>query len=436
MKKTTKVVIFNSMIILFVFASSSSSSKSDPDVFSGTTINTKPQQLMELESVKEIAKDNKKIERIDGSTISKNSITQKINQLLSDANVTGLSISIFNKNKVAYQKAFGYKNANTKDTLSVNSIFYGASLSKAVFSLLVMQLSEEGKIDLDTPLQNYLEKPLPEYNFNRSWRGYKDLKGNKQYEKITARMCLSHTTGLPNWRFLTKSGFNIHGNLYFQFDPGARYSYSGEGISLLQFAVEEITGKGLEEIAQERIFQPLNMDRTSYVYALQKKFKNQYVYGHNKDQDVILFDEADEPGAAGSLGTTLANYSKFLEGILKQQLLSKVLLDEMFTQQVSINSKQQFGPNALIQTNENQGINLGYGLGWGLLESPYGLGAFKEGHAEGFQHYSILFPKTGIGVVIMSNSDNAESIFKELLEYTIADIYTPWEWENYIPHYK
>lgn len=381
-------------------------------------------------------KDNQKIVRIDGSTISKDSITQKIKQLIGDANITGLSISIFNENEVVYQRAFGYKNADTKDSLSVNSIFYGASLSKAVFALLVMQLFEEGRIDLDTPLQNYLDKPLPEYSFNSSWRGYKDLKGDNRYEKITARMCLSHTTGFPNWRFLTKSGFDINGNLYFQFEPGTRYSYSGEGFSLLQFVVEKITGKGLEEIAQERIFQPFNMNRSSYLYVLQERFENQYAYGHDKDQNTIPFDEADEAGAAGSLGTTLANYSIFMEAVLKQKLLNKVLLDEMFTQQVNIKSKQQFGPNALVETNENQEINLGYGLGWGLLESPHGFGGFKEGHAEGFQHYSILFPETGIGIIIMSNSDNAERIFKEVLEYTIADRYTPWVWENYIPFSK
>ena len=123
-----------------------------------------------------------------------------------------------------------------------------------------------------------------------------------------------------------------------------------------------------------------------------------------------------------------------MESVLKKKLISKVLFDEMFTQQISINSKQQFGPNALVETNENMDINLGYGLGWGLLESPYGHGAFKEGYAEGFQHYSIIFPEKQIGIIILSNSDNAESMFKELLEISIGDIYTPWKWENYIPY--
>ncbi|WP_445382974.1 serine hydrolase domain-containing protein [Robiginitalea sp. IMCC43444] len=375
-----------------------------------------------------------KIERIDGSEIEKEQLTEKIKSLMESADVNGLAVSILNNNESVYQKTYGYSNWSTKDTLNNNSIFYGASLSKAVFAVLVMQLVEEGKINLDTPLQNYLDKPLSEYEFNRDWRGYDDLKDDKRYECITARMCLSHTTGLPNWRFLTKSGFDINGKLHFRHEPGTRYSYSGEGISLLQFVVEKITGKGLEAIAQEKIFQPLEMKRTSYIYVQQEKFKNQYVYGNDKNQKMIPFDEADEAGAAGTLCTTLADYSKFIEALLKYKLISKHSFDEMFNKQVSINSKQQFGPNALVETSENEDIGLGYGLGWGLLETPYGFGAFKEGHSEGFQHYSIVFPEKQMGMVILSNSDNGESIFMELLEIGIGDTYTPWEWENYIPY--
>jgi CubicO group peptidase (beta-lactamase class C family) len=106
----------------------------------------------------------------------------------------------------------------------------------------------------------------------------------------------------------------------------------------------------------------------------------------------------------------------------------------MFTPQVRLRSVQQFGQLSLVDSTTNDAIRLSYGLGWGLLQSPYGVGAFKEGHGDGFQHYTILFPQKKTGILIMSNSDNAESIFKELLEVTIGDKFTPWYWENYIPY--
>jgi serine-type D-Ala-D-Ala carboxypeptidase/endopeptidase len=106
----------------------------------------------------------------------------------------------------------------------------------------------------------------------------------------------------------------------------------------------------------------------------------------------------------------------------------------MFTPQMRLRSVQQFGPLRFKDSTLNDAIELSSGLGWLLLKSPYGFGAFKEGHGDGFQHYSILFPEKGIGIVIMTNSDNGESIFKELLETAIADTFTPWYWENYIPY--
>ena len=378
---------------------------------------------------------NKEIRKIDGSTILSHEIDKVVEHLMDTANVTGLGLTIFNNNKIVYQKAFGISNAATGDTLREDSIFYGASLSKAVFSIVVMQFIEEGLLSLDTPLQNYLDKPLPDYKkFATSQRGFHHLKGDKRYETITARMCLAHTTGFPNWRFLTSEGFDANGRLYFQSDPGARYSYSGEGIFVLQFVLEQITGKGLEEIAQERIFKPLGMNRTSYIYVLEEELKSQYAFGHNKNQEVIPFDQADEAGAAGSMGTTLADYSKFLAAVLNQQLLQKASYDEIFEKQVTIKSKQQFGTKAFVETNENEDIALGYGVGWGLLETPYGRGAFKEGHSEGYEHYSIIFPEIKSGILIMTNSANGESIFKELLQKAIGDNFTPWQWQNYIPY--
>ena len=380
------------------------------------------------------SENDSRIKRIDGTTIGEKELTEKIDHLVKVADVTGLAVAILNQNETTYFKTFGYKNIEKKEPLERNTVMYGASLSKAIFSIIVLQLWEEGKIDLDVPLQEYLTKPLPDYKFSKSWKGYNDIKDDKRYETITARMALSHTTGFPNWRFLTKKGFDINGKLYFQFDPGKRYSYSGEGFSLLQFVIEEITGKGLEELAQERVFRPLGMENTSYIYVLEEESEKSFALGHDIAQQTIPFDEADDAGAAGSLGTTPEDYSTFLEAVMKNKLIKKSTFRMLREKQIDIRSKQQFGPNAHIETSKNQDIELAYGLGWGLLESPYGQGIFKEGHGEGFQHYSILFADREIGILIMSNSDNAESIFKELLEISIADVYTPWKWENYIPY--
>ena len=170
-------------------------------------------------------------------------------------------------------------------------------------------------------------------------------------------------------------------------------------------------------------------------YLWREDFKKHFCYGHNSEQEKLPRDiETEDANAAGSLSTTISDYSKFFEHIFKLYSEDSEITNLLFKPNIRIKSKAQFGPLAKQTTNENDDIGLSYGLGWGILKSPFGIGAFKEGHSEGFQHYSIMFPDTGIGVILMSNSDNAESIFKEILELTIADIYTPWKWENYIPY--
>lgn len=241
-------------------------------------------------------------------------------------------------------------------------------------------------------------------------------------------MCLSHTTGFPNWRW-----FEADEKLKIKFDPGSRYSYSGEGISLLQFIIEKITGKDYETLAQQRVFKPMGMMNTSYIW--QKRFEKNFSFGHNaKMEPYYDIEKWDKSGAAGSMSTTIDDYTKFYTALIQSKGLTKVSFNEMIKPQIRIRSKQQFGPNALVNTNDNDTIELSYGLGVGVIKTPYGNAFFKEGHDDGWGHYSICFPAKKIAVVIMTNSDNGESIFKELLATAIGDTFTPWYWENYIPY--
>ena len=377
--------------------------------------------------------EDTQIQRINGSSITGANLDAHIKTLVDTADVTGLTVTIFNQDTVAYQKAFGYSNFTEKDTLNINQVFYGASLSKAVFGYIVAQLATEGLIDLDKPMQDYLDVPIPEMYFKREWRGFQNIANDNRYKDITARMCLSHTTGFPNWRWISRTGeFQPEGKIQFYFDPGTDYSYSGEGIRLLQKVIEKVLEKGLEQMARERVFDPLEMAMTSYVW--QERFESNYCFGHTTEQKIIDKDTEDEAGAAGSMETTPVDYSKFLSKIIEMSSQNSAITQLMFAPNIRIGSKKQFGPMSLEKTNANDRIDLNYGLGWGILETPYGYGYFKEGHGEGFQHYSILFPEKNIGILLMSNSDNAESIFKEVLELGIGDIYTPWDWENYIPY--
>ena len=367
------------------------------------------------------------ITRLDGSKISFTEADAKIQSLMSDAKVAGLAITVFNNNKPIYKKTFGYSRLDSKSPINFSTNIYGASLSKAVFGVLAMKLLEEGVIDLDKPLQDYLPKPIYEYTPQTKWHdNYSDLRNDSQYKKITARMCLAHTTGFNNWRW-----FEPDQKLRVRFTPGTRYSYSGEGMVYLQVVLEKMSGKSLNQLMQERVFMPLNMRMSSYTW--EPRFEADYCVGHDVKGKAYEKDKDNEARAPSTLETTLDDYTRFTEGVMNNKLLKSRTTREMFTPQIRIRTIQQFGPLSFRDSTSNDAIELSYGLGWGLLKSPYGIGAFKEGHGDGFQHYSIVFPQKGTGIIIMSNSDNAESIFKSLLEYLIRDTYTPWYWQNYIP---
>ncbi|MBL7700155.1 MAG: beta-lactamase family protein [Chitinophagaceae bacterium] len=369
------------------------------------------------------------IRRLDNSTISAEALTNTIKRLTDTARVTGLVVAVFNNNKPVYSKAFGYSNADTKTPLETNTEFYGASLSKAVFGVLVMKLVEENIIELDKPLQDYLPKPIYEYPpvNERAWHeDYSDLKADSTYRKITARMCLDHTTGFANWRF-----FEPDRKLRIHNEPGSRYSYSGEGLVYLQVVLEKMLNKSLETLMQEKIFNPIGMKMSSYKW--QPRFESNFAYGHDVNEKVLEKDKDNAPRSAGTLETTPNDYIRFMTAVLNHKIISKKSTDEMFSPQIRIRSASQFGPLSTKDVSDNDPIQLSYGLAWGLYKTPYGWGAFKEGHGDGFQHYSIVFPDKKMGVLLMSNSDNAESIFKELMEVTINDVYLPWKWENYVP---
>jgi len=106
----------------------------------------------------------------------------------------------------------------------------------------------------------------------------------------------------------------------------------------------------------------------------------------------------------------------------------------MLSPQILIRSQRQFPTLSNDTTDRNASIRLSYGLGWGLFWTPFGKAFFKEGHDEGFQHYTVVFDDRGVGLVIMTNSSNGEGIFQELLERVIANTYTPVEWEGYVPY--
>jgi len=360
-----------------------------------------------------------RLKTVDGRSSTVATFESVVTGAMQKARVTGISCAILNDGKIAYTRAFGWKDKDTAAPLDAQTAFVAASLSKPVFAYLVMVLAEEGVIDLDKPLQGYLEKPLPEYS------KYGDLSGDSRHSSITARMVLSHTTGLPNLRAFNKGRLNL------LFEPGRRFSYSGEAIDLLQMVVEQITKKDLETLARERIFTPFGMARTSYVWR--EEFAKNVALPHNE------YEWPDDPqrwpvaDAAGSMTTTANDYARFLARILTASGRHKQSMERMLSPTIWITSERMFGSRSQVDTDANGAIRLAWGLGWGSFETPHGRAFFHTGRSSGAQNYVVTFLDRGIGIVLLSNSDNFESVAREIVAAGIGDTYSPFEWLGYVP---
>jgi|CZKD01.1.fsa_nt_gi CubicO group peptidase (beta-lactamase class C family) len=363
------------------------------------------------------------VTRLDGSTISVAEIDATMTRLMRAAEVTGAGIAVFHNGKLELLKAYGLRDKEKNLPLTIDSVMSAASFSKVAFAYLAMELVDEGKLDLDRPVHQYLPKPLPEYP------KYADLADDARYKRITARMLLSHTSGFANWRWMEEDR-----KLRIHFEPGSRYAYSGEGIDLLQLVIETVTKKPLDDLMQQQVFEPLAMTRTSMVW--QDRFESDYANGYDEYGRSLGPLKWKRPDAAGSMLTTISDFARFLQAVMGGGSLQPKAREQMLSPQVAIMSKHEFPTLSEETTDENKSIHLSYGLAWGLYWTPYGKVFFKEGHDDGWRNYAVCFDKQKSGLVIMTNSGNGEGIFKDVLETVLKDTFTPIEWEGYTPYDK
>ena len=179
---------------------------------------------------------------------------------MSATQAQGLAIAVIDEGKVVHVRSYGARNA-AGDALQTDTILYGASLTKAAFAYTVMQLVGERRLALDRPIAELLPRPLPDYPDNEDYAPWSSLAGDERWRAITPRILLTHSAGFANLFFLEPDE-----KLHFHFDPGSRYAYSGDGMILLQFAIEQGLGLDLGAEMQRRVFDRFDMRRTSMTW--------------------------------------------------------------------------------------------------------------------------------------------------------------------------
>jgi CubicO group peptidase (beta-lactamase class C family) len=357
-------------------------------------------------------------------------IDHQVENLLSRTGAKGLAIAVIDQGKVTYVKAYGSRNAKG-DPLRKDTVMYGASLTKTVFAYTVMRLVDQHRIDLDTPIAAYLDKPLPEYDTEAispdKYGPYKDLAGDDRWKKITPRMVLTHSTGFLNFYWLEPDQ-----KLRIHFDPGSRFSYSGEGMILLQFAIENgRTSQGLHvdvgQLVRENVFEPLGMKRSSLMWR--SDFAGNLADGWNDKGEPKPHDERSKVRAAGSMDTTIDDLSKFAAALVSGKGLSPASRAEMVKPQLHIGTRTQFPPIQPDLPKDQQRRDLYAGLGVVVFDGPQGHGFFKGGHDEQTGNTLVCIEAHQRCVLILANDVRAEAGFADLVHFVLGDTGVPYEWE-------
>ena len=219
-----------------------------------------------------------------------------------ELNIPNVGVGLIEDGKVVSVKVYG-KNAPD------NMLFNVASVTKVVFTTLVLKLVEEGKWDLDESLCRYHVDP--------------DVKNDPRHKKLTSRHVLSQQSGFVNWRWNHPTK-----KLTFDFEPGTKFNYSGEGMEYLRKAIEKKFNKSLSELAAEKIYKPLGMKDTRHIWD-GKTDLTRFSRWYDSNGKEHKAEYATEDNAADDLMTTVEDLSTFGVNVLKGAGLSDKLFKEM-----------------------------------------------------------------------------------------------------------
>src|SRR5580692_1474893 len=356
-------------------------------------------------------------------------IDAEVNKIMTETHSNGIAVAVVDHGKVGYVRAYGIRDAKG-EPLTTDTIMYGASLTKLVFAYTVMQLVDQGKLNLDTPLKDDLDNPLPSYGpdpvFPDKYGPYKDLADDPRWEKITPRMCLTHSTGFSNFWFVEPDM-----KLHIHFEPGTRFSYSGEGLILLQFVIEhgrKAQGLGLDvgDLTKAN-FDRLGMTRTSLIWhdALETNVDD----GWNDQGQPQAHEKRKKVRVAGSMNTTISDLPKFVAALVSGSGLSAASRAEMTKPQLHITSAHQFPFLQPDQPVNEQRKDLYAGLGVVVFDGPQGHGFYKGGHDGGTANTVVCVEASQRCAVILSNDVRSEAGFADLVRFILGDTGVPYDWE-------
>lgn len=313
----------------------------------------------------------------------KGALDEAAPQWLAEYDTPSVAVAYIEDGRLQWSEVYGEQSPGAPATSE--TLYNIASMTKPITAEIVLRLASKGVISLDEPMSAQWVDP--------------DIADNPWHELLTPEIALRHRTGFPNWRYQTEDV------LVFNFEPGTRTGYSGEGYDYVARFVEKKTGKPFEELAEELIFEPIGMAETTFT----KKDWTEGRLALPKGPD----GEFGEPhlvetwSAADNVHTTPAQYARFMVAVMNDDGVSPEIAAERYT--VIDNLVGEGCPVA----PENCPQSVGMGLGWQVFEYQNDTVIMHGGSDAGEKTLGYFVPERGVGVVIFTNGGNGMKVISE-----------------------
>ena len=315
--------------------------------------------------------------------------------LLQKEQVPGMQL-VYTKGPKVTVYNLGVRKSGTAQPMAATSTLQAASLGKVVLAYTALRVHDQGLLDLDRPLMRYYRYPR--------------LLNEPRADKITARMVLAHSSGLPNWAENPLQAGWKNSALHLKYAPDSCWNYSGEGYVFLQKTLEHLTGKSFQALAEAQVFRPLRMAHSSFVWR--EAFAATASFGHDQAGQPTDIKKFAEPYGAFSLLTTAADYNRFLQALMTGQGLKPATARLLRT---PANAANRCGQPASAADPA-----IAWACGVGLAATSHGPALWHWGKNDDFQGFFMLFPDKKDSVLFLTNSANGLKLIDDVLRLTVG----------------
>lgn len=336
--------------------------------------------------------------------------TEALDMLL-EASIPGATIAVVDDKNIIWDTVYGNVDGADSGPVDMDTIFSIQSMSKSFTALAVLIAVQDGLVDLDTPIKEY----LPNFTVN-------SIYDESPEEVITLRHLLSHRAGFTHEapygsNFDDRNDFLKHiesiSSTWLRYPVGYRYSYSNLGIDLAGYILQVRSGKDFESYVKENVFNPIGMNSSSFDMRVIEGFENRAI-GHGRGGDSVPIHVPMIP--AGGVYTSVSDMARYARFHINKGLADgrRILRADLMEQ---------------LHTIQFAGDNQRFGYCLGLIRGPVSdsYGIYHAGSGYGFASIMLMFPEKKIGIVVLTNSEDEGMIWRlrSLVKKSISERFGP-----------